>query len=252
MPVDLNYLRDRLPGRRIEWFDSIGSTMTEATRLAAEGAGHGALVGADEQTAGIGRYGRHWHSEPESGIYMSVVLRLPFGIETLPLVTLALGLAAAEAIQKTTDLNCDLRWPNDVLIGGRKCCGILTHLETPAIIAGIGINVNQESFPPELAAVATSLRIAGGRIYKREPIIAELLLAIDSYCGILETQGRDPILRMFTQVSSYALGRRVEVDQGDTILRGITAGLNSAGYLLVRDNHGKQHQIIAGGVRPCS
>ena len=252
MPVDLNYLRDHLPARRIEWHDSLPSTMTEATRLAAENAGHGTLVGADEQTSGIGRYGRHWHSEPESGIYISVVLRLPFGVERLPLVTLALGLATAEAIQKATDLHCDLRWPNDVLIGGRKCCGILTHLEAPAIIAGIGINVNQESFPPELANIATSLRIAGGRTYKREPIVAELLLAIDSYCGILETQGREPILRMFTQASSYALGRRVEVDQGDSVLRGITAGLNSSGYLLVRDNNGKQHQIIAGGVRPCS
>lgn len=252
MAIDLAYLGERLPGRRIEWFSSIGSTMAEAARLAAQGAGHGTAVGAEEQTAGIGRYGRHWHSEPDTGIYMSVLLRIPFGAETLPLVTLALGLAVAESIHKTTDLACDLRWPNDVLIGGRKCCGILTQLEPPVIIAGIGINVNHSAFPPEIANLATSLRLAGGRTYAREPIIAELLPAIDAYCGLLETQGRDPILRMFTQASSYASGRRVEVDQGSSVLRGVTAGLNSAGFLLVRDDHGKLHQIIAGGVRPCS
>ena len=192
--------------------------------------------------------GRHEGSRP----LISVVLRLPFGAETLPLVTLALGLAVAETIHKTTDVACDLRWPNDVLIGGRKCCGILTQLELPAMIAGIGMNVNHPAFPEEISSLATSLRMASGRTYSREQIIVELLPAIDSWCGILETQGRDPILRMFTQASSYVSGRRVEVDQGDRVLRGVTAGLNSGGYLMVRDDAGKQHQIIAGGVRPCS
>lgn len=252
MPIDVDLLRQRLPGRQIEWLASTPSTMRIAEQLAIEGCAHGTAVGADEQTAGIGRYGRHWHSEPDAGIYISVVLRLPFGAETLPLVTLALGLSVAETIHKTTDVACDLRWPNDVLIGGRKCCGILTQLEIPAMIAGIGMNVNHTAFPEELSSLATSLRMASGRTYSREQIIIELLPAIDSWCGILETQGREPILRMFNQASSYVSGRRVEVDQGDRVLRGVTAGLNSAGYLLLRDDAGKQHQIIAGGVRPCS
>jgi BirA family biotin operon repressor/biotin-[acetyl-CoA-carboxylase] ligase len=252
MPLDLNTLRTRLPGRRIDWHSMLPSTMTEATRLAAEGCPHGTTIGADQQTAGIGRYGRHWHSEADAGIYMSVVLRLPFGMDTLPLVTLALGLAVVEAVQKATDVACDLRWPNDILIGNKKCCGILTQLEAPAVIAGIGINVNHPSFPDEIADLATSLRIASGRTHSREHIIAELLPAIDIYCGILETQGRDPILRMFTQASSYASGRRVSVDLGDSVLHGVTAGLNPAGFLLLLDDNGKQHQIIAGGVRPCS
>src|SRR5579872_5721476 len=238
MPFNLDQLCTRLPGRRIDWHPAIGSTMTEAARLAAGGCPHGTTVGADEQMAGIGRYGRHWHSEPDAGIYMSVILRLPFGMETLPLVTLALGLAVADTIHKTTDVACDLRWPNDVLIGNRKCCGILTQLESPAVIAGIGINVNHPSFPEEIAALATSLRVASGRIHSREQIVAELLPAIDTYCGILETQGRDPILRMFSQASSYATGRRVSVDQGDSTIHGVTSGLTPAGFLLVRDDNG--------------
>src|SRR5438067_772002 len=112
MPIDLEYLRQHLPGRPIHWHDSIDSTMIEASRLSAASCPHGTVVGADQQTAGIGRYGRNWHSEPEAGIYMSLVLRLPFSTETLPLVTLALGLAVAESIQKTTGIACDLRWPN--------------------------------------------------------------------------------------------------------------------------------------------
>ncbi len=252
MPIDVEYLQSKLPGRRIEWRSTIGSTMTEATRLAINGCLHGTVIGADEQTAGVGRYGRHWHSEPDAGIYMSVVLRLPFGMETLPFVTLALGLAVSEAIEKITGVACDLRWPNDILIGSKKVCGILTQLEAPSVIAGIGINVNHAAFPDEISHLATSLRIASGRTHRREQIIAEILPAIDTHCGILETQGKEPILKMFTQGSSYVLGRRVMVDLTDSVLTGVTEGLNSSGFLMVRDDNGKQHQIVAGGVRPCS
>ena len=226
--------------------------MTEAARLAVNGCLHGTVVGADEQTAGVGRYGRHWHSEPDAGIYMSVVLRLPFGSETLPFVTLALGLAVAEAIEKSTGVACDLRWPNDILIGPKKVCGILAQLEAPSVIAGIGINVNHAAFPDDISEIATSLRIASGRAQQREQIIAEILPAIDTHCSILETQGKEPILKMFTQASSYVQGRRVMVDLADSVLTGVTAGLNSSGFLMVRDDNGKQHQIVAGGVRPCS
>lgn len=252
MGIDMEVLRRGLPGRRIEWHPSIGSTMTEASRLSAAGCAHGTVVGADEQTAGIGRHGHSWHSEPDSGIYLSVVLRLAFTLETLPLVTLALGLAVADSIQKTTGVACDLRWPNDILIGSSKCCGILAQFEAPAVIAGIGINVNHGAFPADIEDIATSLRIASGRLQSREEIILEVLPAIDSYCGILETEGREPILQMFSRESSYVAGRRVAVDQGSSTLYGVTDGLNAAGFLMVRDDDGKRHQIVAGGVRPCS
>jgi BirA family biotin operon repressor/biotin-[acetyl-CoA-carboxylase] ligase len=161
-------------------------------------------------------------------------------------------LATAEAILKTTDLACDLRWPNDVLINNRKCAGILTQLEGPAVIAGIGINVNHIGFPQELDEVATSLRLAGSRIYSRERLLVDLVLSVDSFCTLLEKEGRDPILKMFSRTSSYVYGRRVDVDLANSAVRGTTAGLNEAGFLILRGDDGKENVIVAGGVRPCS
>ena len=252
MKLDLQRVRAALPDRRIDWHPSIGSTMTEAGRLAISGCPSGTVVGAEEQTAGQGRYGRDWHSEPDSGLYVSIVLRYPFRANELPLVTLALGLAASEAILKAADLACDLRWPNDVLLQSRKCAGILTQLEGPAIIAGIGINVNHAEFPEELRSVATSLRIAGGRAYSRERLLLELVPSVETFCSLLEREGSQPILAMFARASSFVYGRRVYVDQGDALLRGTTAGLNSAGFLLLDSDDGRQNVIITGGVRPCS
>jgi BirA family biotin operon repressor/biotin-[acetyl-CoA-carboxylase] ligase len=209
-------------------------------------------VGADEQTAGQGRYGRVWHSEPGAGLYVSIVLRNPFPADALPVVTLALGLATSEAILKATDVSCDLRWPNDVLIQSRKCAGILTQLEGSAIIAGIGINVNHAAFPDELTAIATSLRMATGREHSRERLLVELVSSVTNFCSLLEQQGREPILEMFSRASSFVYGRRVYVDQGDAMLQGTTAGLDPSGFLVLRGDDGKQNVIIAGGVRPCS
>ncbi len=248
---DLAWVREQLPGREIEWFPTVDSTMFEASRLAAQGAASGTVVGADEQSAGHGRHGRTWHSEADAGVYLSVVLRFPFTPETLPVVTLALGLAANEAIVKATGVACDLRWPNDVLIGDRKCAGILPQLENKAIVAGFGINVNQAEFPAELAGIATSLRIASGKAQSRERVVVELLPAIDAFCEVLARDGKGPILELFSQASSYVRGRRVCVEQGESTLKGTTAGLNAQGFLLIRDDAGGMHTVIAGGVRPC-
>jgi BirA family transcriptional regulator, biotin operon repressor / biotin---[acetyl-CoA-carboxylase] ligase len=226
--------------------------MTEASRLAEAGAPSGTVVGAEEQTAGHGRHGRSWHSEPGSGLYVSIILRRQYTPATLPVVTLALGLAAREAILKAADVTCDLRWPNDVLIESKKCAGILTQLEGSAIIAGIGINVNHSSFPVELSGIATSLRIASGRVQSREALLRQLLPSIDRYCGQLEKDGREPILEMFARASSYVTGRRVCVDQEGSTLLGTTAGLNDAGFLILRGDDGHDSLIVAGGVRPCS
>jgi BirA family biotin operon repressor/biotin-[acetyl-CoA-carboxylase] ligase len=230
--------------------------MAEASVLAASGASSGTVVGADEQTAGQGRHGRSWHSEPGSGLYCSVILRHQFTPVTLPVVTLALGLAVSKAILQATDLACDLRWPNDVLIPSKKsegkCAGILTQLEGSAIIAGIGINVNHSQFPVELGGIATSLRVASGRIHSREGLLLALLPSIDRYCALLEKDGREPILEMFSRASSYVSGRRVCVDQNGSTLRGTTSGLADSGFLMLRDDDGRDHQIVAGGVRPCS
>jgi BirA family biotin operon repressor/biotin-[acetyl-CoA-carboxylase] ligase len=250
--IDIDSVKSQLSGHRIYWHRTIGSTMNEASRLASNGCESGTVVGADEQTAGQGRYGRTWHSEPGAGLYVSIVLRNPFPPDALPVVTLALGLAVSEAILKATDLACDLRWPNDALIQGKKCAGILTQLEGSAIIAGIGINVNHSEFPAELSPIATSLRIASGRAHSRERLLAELVSSVMNFSSLLEKEGREPILEMFSRASSFVYGRRVYVDQGDAMLHGTTEGLNNAGFLVLRGDDGKQSVIIAGGVRPCS
>jgi len=250
--IDLDRVRSSLTDHKIYWHPTIASTMTEASRLAAAGCESGTVVGADEQTSGQGRYGRVWHSEPGAGLYVSIVLRYPFPSDALPVVTLALGLATSEAILKASDVSPDLRWPNDVLIQSKKCAGILTQLEGSAIIAGIGINVNHQAFPAELSAIATSLRIATGSAHSRERLLVELISSITSFCSLLEREGREPILEMFSRASSFVYGRRVYVDLGDAMLHGTTAGLNPSGFLMLRGDDGKQSVIIAGGVRPCS
>ncbi|HTW67567.1 MAG TPA: biotin--[acetyl-CoA-carboxylase] ligase [Bryobacteraceae bacterium] len=252
MAFDLARVRSAFPDRRVFWHGALGSTMIEANRLATEGAPSGTTIGAEAQTAGQGRHGHAWHSEPGSGLYVSVILRLQLAPAILPVVTLALGLAVNEAILKATGLACDLRWPNDVLIESKKCAGILTELEGSAIIAGIGINVNHSSFPAELHSIATSLRLAGGCEYSREELLLELLPAIDRYCMLLEKDGRAPILDLFARSSSYVNGRRVCVDQDSVTLRGTTAGLAESGFLILRGDDGRDHRILAGGVRPCS
>jgi BirA family biotin operon repressor/biotin-[acetyl-CoA-carboxylase] ligase len=239
-------------GRAIHWFPVVDSTMRVATELAAKGCATGTVVGADEQTAGHGRYGRIWHSEAESGLYISEVLRLQVPQEDLPVVTLALGLAVTEAILSATGIACDLRWPNDVMAAGKKCCGILVQLHDDAIIAGIGINVNQTAFPEELKPLATSLRIVSGMRHSREVLLEKLLESIDSFLETLVVDGKDAILRMFSEASSYVRGRLVVVDQGGAPVEGTTEGLDASGFLILRKTNGQRTLILAGGVRPAS
>jgi len=249
MPFDLPRVREQLPGRRVEWFESIDSTMTDAGRLAREGCAPGTVVGAEEQTAGVGRHGHAWHSEPEAGLYVSLVLKPPLGAAALPLLMLALGLATQQAIAQMTNLAADLRWPNDVLLGGRKCAGILAHLEGGVVIAGIGINVSHTRFPPEIEDLATSLVLEGAAV-SREDLLVALIRAIDDCCRILATEGAAPILKMFSRASSYAQGRRVRVEQQGATLEGVTCGLDPSGFLRLLDENGKETTILAGGVRP--
>src|SRR6185437_10415155 len=157
MPLDLAAVRSLRPQNEFHYFQTIGSTMTEASRLAMAGAAHGTVVFAEEQTSGMGRLGRSWISEYAAGIYVSILLRLPLPPANLPVASLLVGLATAEAIEKSTQLACDLRWPNDVLINERKVAGVLPQLVGECVIAGIGINVNNQQFPAGLRTPATSL-----------------------------------------------------------------------------------------------
>jgi BirA family biotin operon repressor/biotin-[acetyl-CoA-carboxylase] ligase len=249
MLLDIQLVRRQLAGRELHYFETIDTTMREAARLADEGAAAGTAVVAEIQTAGAGRHGHLWHSEREVGLYVSIVLRPELRREAAPILTMALGLATAEAITATAGIACDLRWPNDVMIGGRKAAGILAQLIDSAAVAGIGINVNHASFPPELSPEATSLRMETGRAQSREALLAALLPAVDRYVAILEGQGAGAILDLFSARSSYASGKRVVVIQGETTLRGTTAGLNDSGFLVVRKDDGTDETIVAGGVR---
>lgn len=166
------------------------------------------------------------------------------------MVTMAIGLAVADALTQTTGVTVDLRWPNDVLIGDKKLCGILVQQHNSALVCGIGINVNQASFSEELTPIATSLRIASGRTLEREPLLIEVLRAMDRHLEILVQQGTSAVLQLFSAASSYVSGRRVLVEQGDKVLRGTTAGLDSSGFLLLQQDNGVRTVILAGGVRP--
>lgn len=249
MPLDVARIRSRRPHNEIHYWASTGSTMTEAATLAASGAPHGTVALADEQTAGIGRLGRSWLSEAEVGVYCSILLRLSLAPASLPVASLLLGLATAEAIQKSTDLACDLRWPNDVLIKDRKVAGILPQLTEKCIIAGIGINVNHLSFEPGLRTPATSLRLeSDGRRQSREDLVVNLLEAIDAFCSMLESQGPAAILRAFTAASSYVVNRRVVVEENGS--SGTTSGLDENGFLMIRYESGQVRRLAAGGIRP--
>jgi BirA family biotin operon repressor/biotin-[acetyl-CoA-carboxylase] ligase len=194
MPLDADSLRARLPQRDVVWLDSTTSTMTEAA-----GCRPGTVVVADEQSAGQGRQGRVWYSEKGTGLYVSIVLRPELPPETLPAITLALGLAVREAILRSTGIACGLKWPNDVLAGGRKCAGILAQGTSAAVVAGIGINVNQERFPSELGDSATSLKIVSGRAHSRLELLVHLLEAVDKYAGLLQQEGSERIIGLYSR-----------------------------------------------------
>jgi len=248
-------LRPRLQpgalGKRIYHFFKTDSTNSVAMALGEQGEPHGTLVIAEEQTAGRGRAGHSWHSEKTNGIYMTLLLRPPISPQIAPLITLTTGLAARDAILEQIGLAPDLRWPNDLLLGGKKFCGILTEMNAEPdqihfVAVGIGINVNHEKVPKELSAIATSLRIETHRPQSRIEIIARLLRHLDSYYNRFIHEGPGPILASFSEVSSYARGKRVRIETPHETYTGTTEGLDPSGLLRVRREDGRILPVIAG------
>jgi len=240
-------------GRRIHHFFKTDSTNAVALRLAADGEPHGTLVVAEEQTAGRGRLGRAWHSEKTSGIYLSLILRPEMAPQQAPLLTLTAGLAARDAVAQVTGLKVDLRWPNDLLTGGKKFCGILTEMQAEAqrihyVVVGIGVNVNHAKLPTELEPIATSLRLATGRPVSRLELLAGLLASFDRYYNQLLNEGSAPLIARFSEVSSYARGKRVRVATPREDFTGVTEGLDPTGTLLVRRDDGQLVPVLAGDV----
>jgi BirA family biotin operon repressor/biotin-[acetyl-CoA-carboxylase] ligase len=238
--------------RRIYHFFKTESTNTIALQLGEQGEPHGAVVLAEEQTAGRGRAGRAWLSEKSSGIHCSVLLRPTIPPAHAPLLTLVAGLAARDAAAAELDVVPDIRWPNDVLIRGRKFCGILTemHAEPDRIhyaVIGIGINVNQSKMPAELSPIATSLRMQTGKSQSRLELLVRLLRSLDRYYNQFLAEGAPPILRRFAEVSSYFQGKRVKISTATETFTGTTAGLEPSGVLRVERDDGRGIEPVISG-----
>jgi BirA family biotin operon repressor/biotin-[acetyl-CoA-carboxylase] ligase len=250
-------LRPRLRGtpfeKRIYHFFRTGSTNDVALELGHAGEPHGALVIAEEQTAGRGRAGRRWFSEKSLGIHATVLLRPPIPPVQAPLITLLAGLAVREAMAEQTGLAADIRWPNDVLLGRRKVCGILTEMHAEPdrvrfVVVGIGVNVNHTRLPVELEPIATSLRIETGREISRLELLARLLVWLDRYYNRFLAEGPGPILARFAEVSSFAEGKRVRIAAPNETFTGTTAGLEPNGLLRVARDDGRIEAVLAGDV----
>jgi BirA family biotin operon repressor/biotin-[acetyl-CoA-carboxylase] ligase len=238
--------------RRIYHFFKIDSTNSVAMRLGEEGEPHGAIVLAEEQTAGRGRAGRAWASEKSAGIYCSVLLRPPIPPAHAPLLTLIAGLAARDAAAEDLDTQPDLRWPNDVLVGSRKFCGILTEMRAEPdrvhyAVIGIGMNVNQTRMPESLKETATSLRIETGKSHSRLELLIRLLHHVNRYYNQMLAEGAAPILQRFAEVSSYFKGKRVRITTAKESFTGTTAGLEPSGVLRVARDDGRGIESVLSG-----
>ena len=242
-------------GRVIHRFEKLETTMLEATTLAEEGAPEGTLVIAEQQTAGRGRLGRAWVSAPGVGLYFSIVLRPPMPAAQSAILTLAIGLGVARGIGEACGRQCDIRWPNDVLLHNKKCSGILVEMAAEDervryAVAGVGINVNQAEMPAELADTATSLRIETGCEYIREVVLDKVLRNAERYYEMFWERGTRAIVNAFSRASSYTRGKKVVVETGKEVIVGTTAGLDGAGVLLLKRDDGSLEPILAGSVRP--
>jgi BirA family biotin operon repressor/biotin-[acetyl-CoA-carboxylase] ligase len=242
--------------KTIHHYYRIGSTNTAAMDAASAGAPEGSVFLAEQQTAGRGRGGNQWHSAQSAGIYCSVVLRPALPPSEALLLSLAAGLAVHAAVQEIDSrVALDLKWPNDLLIAGKKVCGSLTEMNAEAtrvryIALGIGINVNQASFPAELQASATSLRLATGTEWSRVELCAALLKSLDrEYRNLLNNpDASKTILARFQERSSTARGRQVRIEENGGF-EGVTEGLDARGFLQVRTPHGLR-TVLSGTVRP--
>lgn len=250
-------IRGTIFAHRVHHYFRVGSTNSEAMQAAGSDAPEGSVFLAEEQTSGRGRGGHSWISPPSTGIYCSVVLRPSLPPADALLLSLIAGLAVVSAAKEVTGLHPDLRWPNDLMIGEKKFCGILTEMNAEVTrvryaVIGIGINVNQREFSPELSPIATSLRIAGGREWSRVKLTASLLQSLDREYRALNSgnlaAARADIFRRFEQVSSYVRGKQVTVDENGGY-EGITAGLDERGFLLVQTASGIR-TVLSGSVRP--
>ncbi|MGE3886095.1 MAG: biotin--[acetyl-CoA-carboxylase] ligase [Vicinamibacterales bacterium] len=256
LPADLADPLATLLSRRpdlslaVRWYSEVASTMDEVSRMAEAGTPRGVVIGAETQSAGRGRRGRAWSSPPGAGLYFSYLARPARGFD---LLTLAAGVAVRAGIAEATGLYAELKWPNDLLAGGRKLGGLLAEAARlgtaeASVTIGVGINIRPAAYPAEVAMRATSLEAELGRDVNRGAVLAAVLEHLADTLASLECGGAESILQAWRAASPLAVGTHVEWSDPSGSRRGITAGIDDTGALLVRTSAGTD-RIIAGELR---
>lgn len=247
-------LKTKFLGQHIHYEETVDSTQKIANRLIYEGAQEGTIVIAEEQKGGRGRMERKWHSPKFTGIWMSVILKPNIPPPKAPQLTLITAVAVVQAIEEATGLSPDIKWPNDILLNGKKITGILTEMQADAdrirsIIIGIGINVNQqeEDFPEELKSIATSLYCESGEKYDRAKLTAILLQKLEQLYMLYLDKGFYPIKLLW---ESYALsiGKDIIARTLTDTIRGKALGITDDGVLKMEDADGKIHHVYSADI----
>jgi BirA family biotin operon repressor/biotin-[acetyl-CoA-carboxylase] ligase len=239
-------------GRDIRVFEETTSTNDVIDKLARDGVREGVVVLAETQTKGRGRMGRTWISPRGQGLWFSILLRPRLTPQAATQLTIIGATAIARAIRRHTPLIPQIKWPNDILIDGKKVVGILTELsaeldQVKHVTLGIGVDVNVTRFPPDLQPIATSLAIAAGHRIDRPELAATILRELDAdYIRICA--GEFAAVAEEWESQCITVGRRVRIDAGDHTLRGRAESLDKTGALLLRTDHGHLEQIIGGDV----
>ncbi len=242
----------RVVGRDIQVFQQTSSTNDVVEKLARDGVAEGVVVFAESQTRGRGRLGRRWASPAGQGLWFSVLLRPALAPASITQLTIVAATAVARAIRMETGLTPQIKWPNDILLGGKKAVGVLTELSAELdcvryVVMGIGVDVNVTQFPTELREVATSLALEAGRPFIRAEIAAAILRELDSDYARL-ARGHFPRLAEEWERQCITLGCRVSIRMGEREVRGRAEALDSDGALLLRSDHGHLERIVGGDV----
>jgi BirA family biotin operon repressor/biotin-[acetyl-CoA-carboxylase] ligase len=249
-------LAPKLLGTRFHYFDEIDSTNNYARLLAERGEPQGAIVIAEQQTLGRGRLGRRWVSPPYVNLYCSVILRPTVAPADAPRITLTAAVALADAIERFGAVAPTIKWPNDILAGGKKLAGVLTEAVSNSqrvefVILGIGVNLNfsLEAMPPEIRDRATSLSILAGRNVSREAFLQRLIHDLDRCYAILEERGFAALAPRWDERFDLR-GRRVRVEMTDRAIVGRAVGLDADGALIIESADGGRQRVVAGDVVP--
>lgn len=235
------------------YYDEVTSTNDEAYRLAEDGAPEGTLVVSDTQTAGKGRLGRKWSSPKGEGVYFSLVLRPDVNISIIPTITLISALAIVDTVERVCGVKAEIKWPNDVLVSGRKLCGILTEMKAQPdmvefIVLGIGINVNTSL--SKLPEGSTSLKHETGGVVLKKDILKGILEEFETDYNIFKREGFLS-LREECKVHSAVIGEQVSVSEHGRILEGTVLDIDESGALMVEDSRGELRRIFSGDVTLC-